>query len=73
MKTANTPLATKEIGWSYPTSPNAKALGFNAVGCYTLSIDGKAVKGFDTLSAAISYADRFYSDKAYSPYTLKIS
>lgn len=28
----------KEIAYSYPTSPNAKRLGFNSTGCFHVSI-----------------------------------
>lgn len=53
----------KEIGWSYPTSPNAKRFGFKQ-GCFTVStvdyVNGtpkppKAVAGFATLKEAIEF------------------
>ncbi len=53
-------LITKSIGWSYPTSPNAKDLGFNKTGCYSVAVtpgSPKALAGFKTLAEAKSYAD----------------
>lgn len=33
------PTARKSIGWSYPSSPNARRFGHYATGCWTVAVD----------------------------------
>jgi hypothetical protein len=52
---------TKQIDWSYPSSPNAVNMGFGRVGCWTVSIatgdePAVAVEGFANLADAVDYA-----------------
>lgn len=53
---------TKEVGWSYPTSDNAKQFGFYKTGCWTVSLaftmfPPKAVKAFASESDATVFAE----------------
>ena len=52
----------KSVEFSYPTSSNAKKMGFNKTGCWTVETResgkaGKAIKGFLTREEAISHAE----------------
>ncbi len=47
----------KEISWSYPSSPNAVALGFGRVGCFTVSAAGKPISGHRSVVDAVNAAD----------------
>ena len=54
----------KQIQWSYPTSENAKSMGFEKTGCWTVSFFPKhgypkAQAGFDTVVEAIAFASVF--------------
>lgn len=54
-------LSTKQLDWSYPTSDNAKRLGFYATGCWAVGIAeygeiSKAIAGFASKDDAIAYA-----------------
>jgi hypothetical protein len=68
------PVTTKQIGWSYPTSPNATKFKFPK-GCYTVALASGAnppnhIKGFTTLQEASAYAETMpqpYSRFSLSP------
>lgn len=52
----------KSVEFAYPTSPNAKSLGFNKSGCWTVEIRKgnsapKAVNGFPKKEDAVTYAE----------------
>lgn len=56
-------MITKRIEYSYPTSPNAKQLGFYKTGCYSVEVGEvhkpkKAIAGFSTLEEAKQYAEK---------------
>ena len=57
----------KTVEFSYPTSSNAKKMGFNKTGCWTVETRkaggvGKAIKGFLAKDEAISYAENMENE-----------
>lgn len=66
----------KKIEWSYPSSPNAKKLGFGKHGCFSVQLakpggyKGKALRGFMTLAEAEEYAVTLPND--WSPLSLRM-
>lgn len=47
----------KSVSYSYPSSPHAAKLGFARSGCFTVLVDGSAVRGFASNADAFTYAD----------------
>jgi len=58
----HTPETRKEIGWAYPTSPDACDYGFAKTGCYTVSLVAmnskpKTLKAFAGKDEAKAFAE----------------
>ncbi len=49
---------TKEVVYSYPSSPNADLFGFARTGCYTIRQGDKALAGYATKVEAIEAATK---------------